>query len=197
MTGHRPVGSSPTIPRRGIRPAACGRRSATCSGSPSTSSTIRTESQEPQVEALGAEYCLGCWRRELTGGRDRVRPRGLGRGFPVTAADRAAGAARARSADEQLARQRSHQTRRARTRACAVRRRTHWSRRGRFIRARHDHGRGWRRLGQRAGDRPDHRRREAPEVPHLVRRAAHEPPRRLPAAGVARIGWVALPRVAS
>lgn len=25
--------------------------------------------QEPQVEALGAEYCLGCWRRELDGGR--------------------------------------------------------------------------------------------------------------------------------
>ena len=23
----------------------------------------------PQAEALGAEYCLGCWRRELEGGR--------------------------------------------------------------------------------------------------------------------------------
>ncbi len=25
--------------------------------------------QEPQAEALGAQYCLGCWRRELAGGR--------------------------------------------------------------------------------------------------------------------------------
>jgi CubicO group peptidase (beta-lactamase class C family) len=25
--------------------------------------------QEPQAPALGAEYCLGCWRRELAGGR--------------------------------------------------------------------------------------------------------------------------------
>lgn len=25
--------------------------------------------REPQAEALGAEYCLGCWRRELAGGR--------------------------------------------------------------------------------------------------------------------------------
>jgi CubicO group peptidase (beta-lactamase class C family) len=25
--------------------------------------------QKPQIEALGAEYCLGCWRRELQGGR--------------------------------------------------------------------------------------------------------------------------------
>jgi CubicO group peptidase (beta-lactamase class C family) len=25
--------------------------------------------QTPQIEALGAEYCLGCWRRELEGGR--------------------------------------------------------------------------------------------------------------------------------
>jgi CubicO group peptidase (beta-lactamase class C family) len=25
--------------------------------------------QVPQVDALGAEYCLGCWRRELEGGR--------------------------------------------------------------------------------------------------------------------------------
>ena len=25
--------------------------------------------QDPQAEALGAEYCLGCWRRELAGGR--------------------------------------------------------------------------------------------------------------------------------
>ncbi|MDX6480103.1 MAG: D-alanyl-D-alanine carboxypeptidase [Gaiellaceae bacterium] len=25
--------------------------------------------QEPQADALGAEYCLGCWRRELDGGR--------------------------------------------------------------------------------------------------------------------------------
>ncbi|HLX31874.1 MAG TPA: serine hydrolase domain-containing protein [Gaiellaceae bacterium] len=25
--------------------------------------------QQPQAEALGAEYCLGCWRRELAGGR--------------------------------------------------------------------------------------------------------------------------------
>lgn len=25
--------------------------------------------QEPQARALGAEYCLGCWRRELAGGR--------------------------------------------------------------------------------------------------------------------------------
>jgi CubicO group peptidase (beta-lactamase class C family) len=25
--------------------------------------------QSPQIEALGAEYCLGCWRRELEGGR--------------------------------------------------------------------------------------------------------------------------------
>jgi CubicO group peptidase (beta-lactamase class C family) len=25
--------------------------------------------QQPQADALGAEYCLGCWRRELDGGR--------------------------------------------------------------------------------------------------------------------------------
>ena len=25
--------------------------------------------REPQAEALGARYCLGCWRRELDGGR--------------------------------------------------------------------------------------------------------------------------------
>ncbi len=37
--------------------------------------------QEPQIEALGAEYCLGCWRRELTGGRIAFDHEGSVAGF--------------------------------------------------------------------------------------------------------------------
>jgi CubicO group peptidase (beta-lactamase class C family) len=37
--------------------------------------------QEPQVEALGAEYCLGCWRRELDGGRIAFDHEGSVAGF--------------------------------------------------------------------------------------------------------------------
>jgi CubicO group peptidase (beta-lactamase class C family) len=39
-------------------------------GGPGPLSRDQVESlQEPQAEALGARYCLGCWRRELAGGR--------------------------------------------------------------------------------------------------------------------------------
>jgi CubicO group peptidase (beta-lactamase class C family) len=37
--------------------------------------------QEPQARALGAEYCLGCWRRELTGGRVAFDHEGSVAGF--------------------------------------------------------------------------------------------------------------------
>jgi len=37
--------------------------------------------QEPQIEALGAEYCLGCWRRELAGGRVAFDHEGSVAGF--------------------------------------------------------------------------------------------------------------------
>ncbi len=37
--------------------------------------------QEPQAEALGAEYCLGCWRRELAGGRIAFDHEGSVAGF--------------------------------------------------------------------------------------------------------------------
>jgi CubicO group peptidase (beta-lactamase class C family) len=39
-------------------------------GGPGPLSRNQLESlREPQAEALGARYCLGCWRRELAGGR--------------------------------------------------------------------------------------------------------------------------------
>jgi CubicO group peptidase (beta-lactamase class C family) len=39
-------------------------------GGPGPLSRDQVESlREPQAEALGARYCLGCWRRELAGGR--------------------------------------------------------------------------------------------------------------------------------
>ena len=37
--------------------------------------------QEPQAAALGAEYCLGCWRRELGGGRVAFDHEGSVAGF--------------------------------------------------------------------------------------------------------------------
>jgi CubicO group peptidase (beta-lactamase class C family) len=37
--------------------------------------------QQPQAEALGAEYCLGCWRRELEGGRIAFDHEGSVAGF--------------------------------------------------------------------------------------------------------------------
>jgi CubicO group peptidase (beta-lactamase class C family) len=37
--------------------------------------------QEPQADALGAEYCLGCWRRELDGGRVAFDHEGSVAGF--------------------------------------------------------------------------------------------------------------------
>jgi CubicO group peptidase (beta-lactamase class C family) len=37
--------------------------------------------QSPQIEALGAEYCLGCWRRELDGGRIAFDHEGSVAGF--------------------------------------------------------------------------------------------------------------------
>lgn len=37
--------------------------------------------QQPQAEALGAEYCLGCWRRELEGGRVAFDHEGSVAGF--------------------------------------------------------------------------------------------------------------------
>jgi CubicO group peptidase (beta-lactamase class C family) len=37
--------------------------------------------QEPQAEALGAEYCLGCWRRELHAGRIAFDHEGSVAGF--------------------------------------------------------------------------------------------------------------------
>jgi CubicO group peptidase (beta-lactamase class C family) len=37
--------------------------------------------QTPQVDALGAEYCLGCWRRELAGGRVAFDHEGSVAGF--------------------------------------------------------------------------------------------------------------------
>jgi CubicO group peptidase (beta-lactamase class C family) len=37
--------------------------------------------QTPQVKALGAEYCLGCWRRELAGGRIAFDHEGSAAGF--------------------------------------------------------------------------------------------------------------------
>ena len=37
--------------------------------------------QEPQAEALGAEYCLGCWRRELNRGRIAFDHEGSVAGF--------------------------------------------------------------------------------------------------------------------
>jgi CubicO group peptidase (beta-lactamase class C family) len=37
--------------------------------------------QEPQAEALGAEYCFGCWRRELAGGRVAFDHEGSVAGF--------------------------------------------------------------------------------------------------------------------
>jgi CubicO group peptidase (beta-lactamase class C family) len=37
--------------------------------------------QAPQIEALGAEYCLGCWRRELEGGRIAFDHEGSVAGF--------------------------------------------------------------------------------------------------------------------
>ena len=37
--------------------------------------------QEPQADALGAEYCLGCWRRELAGGRIAFDHEGSVAGF--------------------------------------------------------------------------------------------------------------------
>jgi len=37
--------------------------------------------QTPQIEALGAEYCLGCWRRELEGGRIAFDHEGSVAGF--------------------------------------------------------------------------------------------------------------------
>ncbi len=39
------------------------------------------ELQTPQIEALGAEYCLGCWRRELDGGRIAFDHEGSVAGF--------------------------------------------------------------------------------------------------------------------
>jgi CubicO group peptidase (beta-lactamase class C family) len=37
--------------------------------------------QQPQIDALGAEYCLGCWRRELDGGRVAFDHEGSVAGF--------------------------------------------------------------------------------------------------------------------
>jgi CubicO group peptidase (beta-lactamase class C family) len=37
--------------------------------------------QKPQIDALGAEYCLGCWRRELEGGRIAFDHEGSVAGF--------------------------------------------------------------------------------------------------------------------
>lgn len=37
--------------------------------------------QQPQIGALGAEYCLGCWRRELAGGRVAFDHEGSVAGF--------------------------------------------------------------------------------------------------------------------
>jgi len=37
--------------------------------------------QQPQIDALGAEYCLGCWRRELDGGRIALDHEGSVAGF--------------------------------------------------------------------------------------------------------------------
>ena len=37
--------------------------------------------QEPQAEALGGSYCLGCWRRELAGGRIALDHEGSVGGF--------------------------------------------------------------------------------------------------------------------
>ncbi len=39
------------------------------------------ELREPQADALGAEYCLGCWRRELEGGRVAFDHEGSVAGF--------------------------------------------------------------------------------------------------------------------
>jgi CubicO group peptidase (beta-lactamase class C family) len=39
------------------------------------------ELQKQQIEALGAEYCLGCWRRELAGGRIAFDHEGSVAGF--------------------------------------------------------------------------------------------------------------------
>ena len=70
----------PTIRPRGFRPAASGRPSAMCCVSPSTSSTTVWRLRAT-AEALGAEYCLGCWRRELDGGRIAFDHEGSVAGF--------------------------------------------------------------------------------------------------------------------
>ncbi len=75
------------VARRPVRrPLVDGRRSAAlCASSVRRSGPVRRSSyeslQEPQAEALGAEYCLGCWRRELEGGRIAFDHEGSVAGF--------------------------------------------------------------------------------------------------------------------
>jgi CubicO group peptidase (beta-lactamase class C family) len=75
-TGHEPAGA---VEYPDARRAAGGlwstvgdllRFAAHQLGSPGPLSAVQLEAvQEPRAGALGASYCLGCWRRELSGGR--------------------------------------------------------------------------------------------------------------------------------
>jgi CubicO group peptidase (beta-lactamase class C family) len=75
-TGHRPA---PPVEYQASRRAAGGLWSTVGDllrfaehqmGGPGPLSEAQlADVHEPQAEALGARYCLGCWRRELTGGR--------------------------------------------------------------------------------------------------------------------------------
>ena len=184
---------------------------ATSSASPPTISADRAAAvearaamREPRAQALGARL-----RARLVaagaGGRDDARSRGLRRRLPVAAAAGAGGAARARRADEQLARQRARAPRRRAARArCRRRPRVRPGRAERERRARRPAGTcstTRRPIVEAAGDGSSCRRRETDPVTgaplarrgsgaadrrrrlRLRGRRADEPPARLPAAG--------------
>ena len=65
---------------RGVRPAASGRRSPISCASASTTSTRRRALHEPRAQALGAAYALGWWVRDL-GGRTALDHEGSVGGY--------------------------------------------------------------------------------------------------------------------
>ena len=110
-TGHRP---SPDVVYLESRRAAGGlwstvgdllRFAAHHLGGPGPLSATQMSSlREPRAEALGGRYCLGCWSRELAGGRLAFDHEGSVGRIPVAPSARSGGGDRARRADEQLAR---------------------------------------------------------------------------------------------